>query len=220
MGKGYFHALLTDGTQIVGFDKSQRNILKDFEEKGDPVALKGCRIKLSHYASDMEVILRPETNLTLSPKKIKVNPDRFAVRLWHQCERRWKYGSIQAGVSVCKSHKGRRSSCCFRMMSSKYKMSSSQMLIGLSRWHSGRMTLGALPKEVVPPCECSRQQFPRGKVLQFPKGGAEAHEVEDIGRGRCSKFRRQSTRFRGSRHPSIRLLCCLSRLQEQSGQEE
>jgi len=83
MGKGYFHALLTDGTQdvkIVGFGKSKRNILKDFEEKGDPVALKGCRIKLSHYASDMEVILHPETNLTLSPKKIKVNPDRFAVK--------------------------------------------------------------------------------------------------------------------------------------------
>jgi len=81
--KGIFHALLTDGTQdvkIVGFGKSQRNILKDFEEKGDPVALKGCRIKLSRYASDMEVILHPETNLTLSPKKIKVNPDRFAVK--------------------------------------------------------------------------------------------------------------------------------------------
>ena len=42
--------------------------------------------------------------------------------------------------------------------------------------------IGCLSKrEVVPPCECSRQQFPRGKVLQFPKGGAEAHEVEDIG---------------------------------------
>lgn len=83
MGKGYFHALLTDGTQdvkIVGFGKSQRNILKDFEEKGDPVALKGCRIKLSRYVSDMEVILHPETNLTLSPKKIKVDPDRFAVK--------------------------------------------------------------------------------------------------------------------------------------------
>lgn len=32
-GKGYFHALLTDGAQdvqIVGFGKSQINILKDF----------------------------------------------------------------------------------------------------------------------------------------------------------------------------------------------
>ena len=57
MGKGYFHALLTDGDQdvrIVGFGKSQRNILKDFEEKGDPVALKGCRIKRSRYTTDME----------------------------------------------------------------------------------------------------------------------------------------------------------------------
>ena len=81
-GKGYFHALLTDGARdvkIVGFGKSQRNILKDFEEKGEPVAFEGCRIKRSRYTSDMEVILRPETNLTLSPKKIKVDPDRFAV---------------------------------------------------------------------------------------------------------------------------------------------
>lgn len=28
----------------------------------------------------MEVILCPETNLTFSPKKIKVDPDRFAVK--------------------------------------------------------------------------------------------------------------------------------------------
>ena len=47
-GKGYFYAFLTDGAQdvkIVGFGKSQRNILKDFEEKGDPVTLKRGRIK-------------------------------------------------------------------------------------------------------------------------------------------------------------------------------
>ena len=34
MSKGYFHALLTDGAQdvkIVGFGKSNRNILKDFK---------------------------------------------------------------------------------------------------------------------------------------------------------------------------------------------
>ena len=82
-GMGYFHALLTDGVQdvkVVGFGKSQRNILKDFEERGEVIELKGCRIKRSKYTSDMEVVLHPETDLAVSPKKIKVDPNRFVLK--------------------------------------------------------------------------------------------------------------------------------------------
>ena len=79
-GKEYFHAFLTDGSdklRVVGFGKSQRNLLKDFEEKGDPVALEDCRVKRSRYSDDLEIMLKPETTLVVSPKRVKVDPQMF-----------------------------------------------------------------------------------------------------------------------------------------------
>ena len=79
-GIEYFHAFLTNGSdtlRVVGFGKSQRNLLKDFEEKGDPVALEDCRVKRSRYSDDLEIMLKPETTLVVSPKRVKVDPQTF-----------------------------------------------------------------------------------------------------------------------------------------------
>ena len=79
-GEEYFHAFLTDGTdklRVVGFGKSQRYLLKDFEEKGDPVALEDCRVKCSGYSDDLEIMLKPETTLVVFTKRVKVDPQMF-----------------------------------------------------------------------------------------------------------------------------------------------
>lgn len=183
-GKGYFHALLTDGAQdvkIVGFGKSQRNILKDFEEKGDPVTLKGCRIKRSRYTSDMEVILHPETNLTLSPKKIKVDPNRLAVKNSDinvkdvETMPRFKRVSLYAKVIWVDEA---------AVVSDGLKVQNviiadANGAIKMALWEDdiGHLSKGKsyhLVNVVV-------NSFQGDKFLQFPKSGAEAHKVEDIG---------------------------------------
>lgn len=71
--------------------------------------------EVNAYTRDMEVILRPETNRTLSPKKIKVDPDRFAVKDSDinmkdvDSMARFKQVSLYAKVIRV----DRRSSCCF-----------------------------------------------------------------------------------------------------------
>lgn len=94
------------------------------------------------------------------------------------------------------------------------------MLIELhvSRWHSGRTTLGVFSKGSRTTLWSSTVS--KGKVstvsLRWSRS-TQSRRYRHCSRGRCSKFTRRST---GSRCPGIRLLCCLSRLQEQSRQEE
>lgn len=183
-GKGYFHALLTDGDQdvrIVGFGKSQRNILKDFEEKGDPVALKGCRIKRSRYTTDMEVILRPETNLTLSPKKIKVDPDRFAVKdsdiNVKDIDSMARFKRVSLYAKVIRVDEAAVVSDGLKVQN--VIIADANRAIKMALWENdiGRLSKGKsyhLVNVVV-------NSFQGANFLQFPKGGAEAHEVEDIG---------------------------------------
>ena len=183
-GKGYFHALLTDGDQdvrIVGFGKSQRNILKDFEEKGDPVALKGCRIKRSRYTTDMEVILRPETNLTLFPKKIKVDPDRFAVKdsdiNVNDIDSMARFKRVSLYAKVIRVDEAAVVSDGLKVQN--VIIADANRAIKMALWEDdiGRLSKGKsyhLVNEVV-------NSFQGANFLQFPKGGAEAHEVEDIG---------------------------------------
>lgn len=197
-GKGYFHALLTDGAQdvkIVGFGKSQRNILKDLEEQGDPVALKGCRIKRSRYTSDMEVILRPETNLTLSPKKIKVDPDRLAVKNSDinvkDVETMPRFKRVSLYAKVIRVDEAAVVSDGLKVQN--VIIADANRAIKMALWEDdiGHLSKGKsyhLVNVVV-------NSFQGDKFLQFPKSGAEAHEVEDrhCSKGRCSKFRRRST---------------------------
>ena len=181
-GKGYFHALLTDGAQdikIVGFGKSQRNILKDFEEKGDPVALKGCRTKRSRYTKDMEVILRPETNL--SPKKIKVDPDRFAVKNSdinvNDVDSMVRFKQVSLYAKVIRVDEAAVVSDGLKVQN--VIIADANRAIKMALWENdiGRLSKGKsyhLVNVVV-------YSFQGANFLQFPKGEAEAHEVEDIG---------------------------------------
>ena len=63
---------------MVGFRKRQRNLLKEFEESRKAVSLQGCKIKRGKYSNNLEVMLRSESNVTCSSKKIKVDPERLS----------------------------------------------------------------------------------------------------------------------------------------------
>ena len=182
LAKG-FHALLTDGAQdvkIVGFGKSQRNILKDFEEKGETVAFEGCRIKRSRYTSDMEVILRHETNLTLSPK-IKVDPDRFAIKdstiNVKGIEGMARFKRVSVYAKIIRVDEATVVSDGLKVQN--VIIADANGAIKMTLWENdiGRLSKGKLYHLV----NVVINSFQGEKSLQFPKHGAEAHEVEDIG---------------------------------------
>ena len=71
----YFCGEITDGKsnlRLVGFDTKQQQKLAEFHQKKDPVALLNCEIKPSKWGSQLEVLMRKDTELQKSPKKFNV----------------------------------------------------------------------------------------------------------------------------------------------------
>ena len=75
----YFDAKLTDGAdqmRVVGFSSALRKRMAALEERCEPVALGGCKVKQARYSDQLEIMINPSTKITTSPKKFdlkKVN---------------------------------------------------------------------------------------------------------------------------------------------------
>ena len=71
----FFSGEITDGKsnlRLVGFDTKQQQKLAEFQKKKEPVALLKCEIKPSKWGSQLEVLMRKDTELQKSPKKFNV----------------------------------------------------------------------------------------------------------------------------------------------------
>ena len=61
-GKGapYFEARLSDGEgqiRLVGFKRSQRDLLSEFEASSNSIVLENCQVKKARLSEDLEVLL-------------------------------------------------------------------------------------------------------------------------------------------------------------------
>ena len=71
----FFDGEITDGetiTRIVGFDKTQRDTLDHFRQKGVPVTLKNCLVQLSKFSNKYEVVLKGYTEIEQSAVHFQV----------------------------------------------------------------------------------------------------------------------------------------------------
>ena len=72
--KRYFDGELTDGKRclrLIGFDKSQQTKLDSFYNKGLPVLLRNCELKIGR-SKHLEIIVKNYTHVELSPTKFAV----------------------------------------------------------------------------------------------------------------------------------------------------
>ena len=71
----FFHANISDGDtqlRLVGFQDAQRKQLASFKKDSSAIALEHCKIKRARQSDDLEVLLKPTTKVTKSPKKLDV----------------------------------------------------------------------------------------------------------------------------------------------------
>ena len=127
------------------------------------------------------MILRPETNLTLSPKKIKVDPDRFAVKdsdiNVKDVDSMAPFKRVSLYAKVVRVDEAAVVSDGLKVQN--VIITDANRAIKMALWENdiGRLSKGKsyhLVNVVV-------NSFQGANFLQFPKGGAEAHEVKDIG---------------------------------------
>ena len=72
----YFDGALTDGKtkiRFVGFDGKQQQQLAEFQEKKEAVAIINCEVKPSKWGSELEVLMRKNTELLKSPTKFDID---------------------------------------------------------------------------------------------------------------------------------------------------
>jgi len=71
----YFDGTVSDGAsniRLVGFNSKQQKRMEDFMSKRQPVQLTDCEIKQARRGNKMEILLKANTTIGESPKKIEV----------------------------------------------------------------------------------------------------------------------------------------------------
>ena len=71
----YFEGEISDGKscrRLVGFDAKLHSKLQEYHEKKEALALENCEIKQNRYGSELEVVVRSNSDLHLSPTKFDV----------------------------------------------------------------------------------------------------------------------------------------------------
>lgn len=68
--------------RLVGFKRSQRHLLSDFERSSDAVFLENCQVKKARLSEELEVLLKSNTSVCKSPRKFQLpasatSPDPF-----------------------------------------------------------------------------------------------------------------------------------------------
>ena len=71
----YFEGEISDGKscrRLVGFDAKLHSKLQEYHEKNEALALGNCEIKQSRYGSELEVVVRSNSDVYQSPTKFDV----------------------------------------------------------------------------------------------------------------------------------------------------
>lgn len=78
----YFEGTVSDGSsklRFVGFDSAQQKVMCDLLPKKQAININNCEIKPSRRGDQMEILLKGDTKICESPKKIKISDVEFEV---------------------------------------------------------------------------------------------------------------------------------------------
>ena len=100
----FFHANLTDGEtqmRVVGFQDAQRKRLASFQKNSSPISLEHCKVKRARDSDDFEVLLKPSTKVSKSPRKFNVSSkEEYATKMLKDLEDQPTYSKVLVKAKV------------------------------------------------------------------------------------------------------------------------
>ena len=183
-GKPFFKAVITDGekqSRVVGFSNTMRKRLACSESTMDTVELSKCQVKKSKRCDDLEIVLQPQTDVHASPTKVA--KDKVASLLDHvitlsQLQDKALYDTVTIRAKVLQVHPPVHVSPTLDKQD--ITISDSTAAAKLTLWQTKINSL-----EVGQCYEFKSftvQSYRGDKHLSWPKEGAEAVPIGDLGK--------------------------------------
>ena len=179
----YFDAKVVDEEariRLVGFSSSLRKRMASMEDKQQPITLENCRIKKARFSDDMEVIIKPSTKMSASPKKLdmsKVNESTTNHRNVADIDSCNNYDKVSISGKVIRVQSPVK--LARGLTKQDVTLADKTGAIKVTLWQN---FVGCLQDESrYELTNLNVRTYKYEKYLSVPKEGAGIHEISDIG---------------------------------------